>query len=122
MFYEQHGIALWYGTSDAPAPGEEVTAGANGTAGGISVTVGVKPIAARNSVRVHFRINAGASATVAASLARTDIHNSSQYFVAALPQLRTGDRVEYTAVLSAPGVQVAAGGDPTKLPSSFRVV
>src|SRR5215472_2147108 len=100
MRYEQNGVSLWYGTPDAPAPSELVPAGPSGRAIGLTVTVGVQPIAARNTALVRYRVNGGAEGTVQAWLARTDLRAKAQYFVARLPEFNIGDTVEYVAICS----------------------
>ena len=58
MRFEQNGMVLWYGTPDAPAPRDLVRAGVSGRAIGLTVTVGVQPIAARNTVLVQQTLGA----------------------------------------------------------------
>jgi hypothetical protein len=122
MRYEQNGTSLWYGTPDAPAPEGDLPASPGGRSTGIAVTVGVRPIAARNTVELRYRVNGGAAVRAQASLARTDVNSGAQYYVATLPEFRLGDTVNYLPVVSAPGLQVAAGGDIARFPSSFRIV
>jgi hypothetical protein len=122
MRFEQNGIALWYGTPDAPAPGELVLAGASGRAIGLTVTVGVQPIAARNTVLVRYRVNGDTERTVPAWLARTDVRAKAQYFEARLPEFNVGDTVEYSALCNCGGQQVPSPEQAGKLVSSFRVV
>ena len=122
MHYEQHGTSLWYGTADAAAPGPEVSVAPGGQATGLSVTVGVRPIGSRNSIAIHYRVNGGASTSLHASLARTDVHANAQYFVVALPAFRVGDMVSYIPVLGSPGLQMPSGPNAAKFQSSFRIV
>jgi hypothetical protein len=119
--YDHRGTSLWYGTADAPAPEHDVLA-PSGIASGLSVTVGVRPIGSRYSVEVRYRVNAGASVRVPASLARTDVHSNTQHFVAPLPNFHVGDTIDYVAVLSAPGLQMPVGPDAARFQLSFRVV
>ena len=121
MQFNQGDTLLWYGTPDAPAPGPELQA-VGGRVTGITLTVGVRPVGSRNAVEVRYRVNGGPGARIQTSLARTDIQANTQYFVAALPEFRVGDVVDYIAVLSSPGLQVPAGATATTFASSFRVV
>jgi hypothetical protein len=122
MLYEQNGMSLWYGTPDAPAPGELVPAAPSGRLIGVSVSIGVQPIAAGNAVEVRYRVNGSAQTKVQAWLARTDVRAKSQYFVARLPEFRVGDMVEYVAVCNCAGRQVPGPEQAGKLVSSFKVV
>ncbi len=122
MRFEQSGLALWYGTADAPAPEEEVRAGASGRVAGMTMTVGVQPMHANNRVEIHYRVNGGAAAKISAELLRTDVRTQSQYFTARLPTFGVGASVEYGAVCSSGGRQVPSPGPPQIFPSSFRVV
>src|SRR5215472_6429148 len=105
MRYEQSGVSIWYATPDAPAPEGDVLASPSGRATGITVTVGVQPIATRNTVEVRYRVNGGGELRSRALLARTDVRTNAQYFVASLPEFRVGDTVEYGAVCNCAGRQ-----------------
>jgi hypothetical protein len=122
MRYEQNGISLWHGTPDAPAPEGEILASPSGRATGITITVAVQPIAARNTVEVRYRVNGGAPLRAQASLARTDVRANAQYFVASLPEFRVGETVEYSALCSCARRQVPGPEQAGKFVSSFRVV
>jgi hypothetical protein len=122
MRYEQNGVSIWYATPDVPAPEGDVVASPSGRATGITVTVAVQPIAARNTVEVRYRVNGGPEFRAQASLARTDVRANAQYFVASLPEFRVGDTVEYGAVCNCAGRQVPGPESAGKLASSFRVV
>jgi hypothetical protein len=120
--HDQNGTSVWYGTPDAPAPQGEVLAGRNGRAVGLTVTVAARPMGSRNSVEVRYRISGGAGLKVPASLARTDVRANAQYFIAHLPEFRSGDHVEYIAVLLSPSNQVPDPTEAKTYSSSFRVV
>jgi len=120
MRYEQNGVSLWFGTPDAPAPGELVTAGPSGRAIGLTVTVGVQPINAKNTVQVRYRVNGGAETEIQATLARTDVRAKCQYFVARLPEFTTGAKVDYGAVCNCAGIQVPVAGT-SQYGASFQV-
>ena len=74
MRFEYEDKALWYGTPDAPAPGETVQVGTD-----ITITVGVQPMNAGNYVEVLYRINQGPTEKVAAKWLRNDTYKKSQY-------------------------------------------
>jgi hypothetical protein len=122
MRYEQSGVSIWYATPDAPAPEGDVLASRSGRATGITVTVGVQPIATRNTVEVRYRVNGGGELRSRALLARTDVRTNAQYFVASLPEFRVGDTVEYGAVCNCAGRQTPGPELAGKLGSSFRVM
>src|ERR1700722_9485707 len=54
------GLSLWYGTPDAPAPGD----GGIVPRSGASLVVGVHPANPTNAVRVQFRVDGGVSQIV----------------------------------------------------------
>jgi hypothetical protein len=122
MRYDQSGVALWYDTPDAPAPGDLVPAGVSGRAVGFTVTVGVQPMAASNTVVVRYRVNGGTERTVQAWLSRTDVRAKAQYFEARFPEFSVGDAVEYGVVCNCVGRQVPSPGQAESYPSSFKVV
>ncbi len=122
MRYEQNGTSIWYGTADAPAPEGEVAASSTGRTAGLTVTLAVHPIGARNTVEVRYRVNGGAGSKIPASLARTDIHSNTQFFVATFPAFHVGESIEYIGVVSWPGGQAPAANVASSFPSSFKVV
>jgi len=118
MRFEHEGMSLWYGTPDAPAPQESVQASV-----GITITVGVQPTNAGNKVEVLYRVNQGATETVAAKWLRNDSYKKSQYFRASMPAFRSGDTVEYTALCCRAGRQVVPSLEETeRFVSSFCIV
>lgn len=118
MRSEYEGMALWYGTPDAPAPKEAVQAGTD-----VTITIGVEPTNAGNNVEVLYRINQGPTEKVAARWLRNDTYKKSQYFKAQLPALRVGDTVDYTVLCRRAGRQVVpAPHEAEHFASSFRVV
>jgi hypothetical protein len=62
MEINNDGIRLWYGTPDAPAPVEAVSADTK-----LTVTMGVEPVDASNEVAVRYRVNQGPAVILAAS-------------------------------------------------------
>src|SRR5437588_5786478 len=122
MLFQQNGSSLWYATSDAPAPQGVIPATVNGRATGFALTVGVRPIGARTSVEVRYRLNGRAALKIQAVLARTDLRANAQYFIASLPEFRVGDNIEYIAIASWPGGQVPAGSEAATYPSTFKIV
>ena len=87
MRFDHDGMSLWYGTSDAPAPGETVHAGA-----AITIDVGVQPTDASNRVDVLYRVNDGAVQTVPAKWIRNNVSTNAQYHRVYLPPYRPGGR------------------------------
>jgi hypothetical protein len=122
MRYSEDGLLLWYGTGDAPAPMGTIEVARGSEQAQVSVTVGMQPPSASNSVQVTYRVNGGAAATVTAALLAHDPHQQAQYFRAQLPAFRVGDQVEYLAVGRAPGHQVPGPQQAGQFAASFRVV
>ncbi len=119
MRFENGGMVLWYGTTDAPAPPESVP---STSANRSTVTVAVQPPSVSNSVQLIYRVNGGASASINAKVLRQDLVNKVQYFSVQLPAFQAGDKVEYIAVARSPGKQVPSPGDAATFPSSFTIV
>src|SRR5262245_42036279 len=109
-------MSLWYGTSDAPAPGETVPAGAE-----VTITVAVQPADASNRIELLYRTNRGPAETVAARWLRNDVAGKTQYFGAQFPAFRAGDSVEYIAICRCAGRQVPSPEEANRFDSSFRV-
>jgi Tc toxin complex TcA C-terminal TcB-binding domain/Neuraminidase-like domain len=114
--FDQSGMSVWYGTPDAPAPAAEVPAGS-----GVTITVGVRPMGAKNRLSVHYRVNGGPAAKINASQSRTDVRTKSQYFSAHFPAFKAGDTVEYGVLCACAGHEIPSPGPPHVFPSSFRV-
>src|SRR5436190_23471799 len=114
-------MSLWYGTEDAPAPDPTVFTDERGRSN-VTLTVGVRPLNATNSVSVYYRVNGGSVAKVAAVLVRTDVRKGSQYFAARLPAFAAGDSVEYAAAGTCRGKQIPVAGPVLELPARFSVV
>src|SRR5438105_681253 len=111
MRFEHDGMALWFGTPDAPAPSGDILADAHSE---VVVTVGVQPADASNRVYLRFRTNREqAEHTVDLRWWRNDISGKAQYFRARLPvsTFRPGDTVEYTAVCYCAGRQVPSADE-----------
>lgn len=117
MRFEHEGMCLWYGTSDAPAPSEAVPAGAE-----IPITIAVQPADASNRPEVLYRRNQGPTETVSANWLWNDPSGKGQYFMAHLPALEAGDRVEYTSICRCAGRQVPSPEEAEQFGSSFKVV
>ncbi|MGH7601374.1 MAG: hypothetical protein ACREOI_33865, partial [bacterium] len=115
MRFEHEGMALWFGTPDAPAP-KVVEAGEETT-----VTIGVKPTDASNKIEVLYRINKGSAKQAPAKWRRNDAAGKS-YFSAVLPGFRAGETVEYTAVCRCAGRQVPPLDEAFQSAASFKVV
>jgi hypothetical protein len=114
--FEHEGMSLWYGTSDAPAPGETVPAGVE-----VTITVAVQPADASNKIELLCRTNQGSTETVAAKWLRNDVAGKTQYFRAQFPTFRAGDSVEYIAICHCAGRQVPSPEEANRFTSSFRV-
>src|SRR5580698_6569098 len=110
-------MSVWYGTPDAPAPAAEVPAGS-----GVTITVGVRPMGAKNRLSVHYRVNGGPAAKINASQSRTDVRTKSQYFSAHFPAFKAGDTVEYGVLCACAGHEIPSPGLPTcsRRPSASR--
>ncbi len=120
MRVDNEGIALWYGTPDAPAPAGAIEATpADGAA--TSITVGVAPQDPSNRVQVRYRVNGGPAVTAAAVFLHADGARQAQYFRAWLPRLQPGDHVDYTPVCHRVGRQVPAPEQAAGYLSSFTV-
>ncbi|MBV8883138.1 MAG: hypothetical protein JO235_03955 [Chroococcidiopsidaceae cyanobacterium CP_BM_RX_35] len=117
MQFEHLGMSLWYGTPDAPTPGETVSAGTE-----IAIVIGVCPIDASNKVELLYRIDRGSTETVVAKWQRNDISNNAQYFRAKLPALQSGETLEYSVICRCAGRQVPAPEDAKQFTNSFKVI
>ena len=93
MRYDEHGIALWYGTPDAPAYEGDVRASSSGRLTGVRMTIALSPIGSRYGVEVRYRINGAGCPALSASHAGSDNRKNIQFFKAALPDFRVGDVV-----------------------------
>src|SRR2546426_287532 len=116
MRFERNGMAIWYGTPDAPAPGDTVL---DGTA--VAITVGAQPQDASNRIEIRYRVNQGVVQTVAARWLRSDRVLNAHYFIAQLPPFRPGDAIEYTAVCRCAGRQVPSAEEAGGFTSTFLV-
>jgi hypothetical protein len=110
------GLVLWYGTPDAPAPGDMEQASTN-----VTVTVGVQPPGPSNVVSIHYRVDGGALRVLRAVHLRTDYARRTQYFRARFPDFWNGEQVEYVPVLTCAGRSVPGPAHLTELPSVFHV-
>ena len=116
MRVEHNGMALWFGTSDTPAP--ESSIAPNNT---VALTIGVLPADASNNVVVRYRVNQGPIETLTARWLRNDTISKAQYFRVQFPSFRSGDLVEYSAVCYCVGRQVPEEEEAAQFPLSFRV-
>jgi Protein of unknown function (DUF3237) len=115
--FSNEGLSLWYGTPDAPAPGDTGVVPRRGA----SLIVGVRPANPTNSVSVRFRVDGGREQTLAGRELRTDFDRQVQYFGVTFPDFLQGSLVEYVPVLSSTGRQVPAPTFATRLPSKFQL-
>src|SRR4051794_5518163 len=114
MRLENHGLSLWYCTSDAPGPGEVVPADAD-----VPIMVGLSPPDASNEIEVHYRVGGGAVAHVLGSWFRNS--SGGQYFVARLPAFQSGDQVEFWVTARCAGRYVPAPASTDSATLLFRV-
>ena len=117
MQFTNDGLSLWYGTPDAPAPGD----GGVVRRAGASLVVGVRPANPMNSVLVRYRVDGGRVQSIPGREARTDFERQVQYFSVAFPPFVTGDVVEFSVTLSCVGRQVPAAQLDDRFPSKFRL-
>jgi hypothetical protein len=115
--FTNDGLSLWYGTPDAPAPGD----GGVVRRTGASLVIGVRPAHPLNSVLVQYRVDGGRIQSVPAREVRTDVDRQVQYFSVAFPAFTTGEVVEFSATLSCVGRQVPAPHLADRFPSKFRL-
>ena len=111
------GLSVWYGTPDAPAPGDEGIVPREGA----SLVVGVHPANPTNAVLVRYRVDRGAVRTVPGRELRSDYDRKDQYFLVSFPPFAVGDLVEYSVVLSCGGRQVPEPQIADRLSSTFRL-
>ena len=117
MNFTNDGLSLWYGTPDAPAPGDDGVVPRKGA----SLVVGVQPANPTNSLLVRFRVDGGIIQSVPGREIRTDYARQTQYFSVAFPAFTTGEVVEYSPVLSCGGRQVPPPNMASRFPSKFRL-
>src|SRR6266581_953220 len=121
MRFEHEGIALWFGTPDAPAPSGTVVAEVDSE---VIFTVGMQPADASNRVDLHYRVNGSPKKeTLNLRWWRNDPSGMSQYFRIRLPAstFRAGDTVEYTAVCYSAGREGRSKDEEQEFAASFRV-
>jgi hypothetical protein len=111
------GLSLWYGTPDAPAPGDDGIVPRRGA----SLVVGVHPANPTNAVRVQLRVDGGITQTAPGRELRTDHDRQSQYYMVAFPAFPSGDLVEYSVIASCGGRQVPPPHIASRFPSKFRL-
>jgi Protein of unknown function (DUF3237) len=111
------GLTLWYGTPDAPAPGDDGVVPRDGA----SLVVGVSPANPTNTVMVRHRVDGGLVYAVTGRELRTDYARQAQYFAVKFPAFPTGEVVEYSPVLSCAGRQVPPPHIASRFPSTFRL-
>ena len=120
MRFENDGMVLWYGTPDAPAPLDTVSAAAGGHQAIVTITIAVQPASASNSVTIRFSVNGGPPQTVTAAFLQHNIVQKAQYFVATFPTLQVADRIDYIAVCKCPGRQVPDTEQKVRLIVCYR--
>ena len=122
MRFDLDGLAVWFGTPDAPAPVGSVAAADGAGLASVTVTAGVQPPSASNSMEVVYSVNGGATERLTGQLTSHDAGAKTQYFVAGFPALKLGDAVRYSVVARSPGRQVPAAGAVEAWEASFEVM
>jgi hypothetical protein len=117
MRFSHDNISLWFGTPDAPMPGETAQASTE-----IPITVAVQPIDASNKIEIRYRTNQGPIHSMAAKWWRNDAYHNTQYFRAQFPPFRANDRVDYTIICYCAGRQVPSADEANQFAWSFRVI
>jgi hypothetical protein len=115
--FTNDGLSLWYGTPDAPAPGD----GGVVRRTGASLVIGARPANPTNSVLVQYRVDGGRVQSIPGREMRTDFDRQVQYFAVAFPPFITGDVVEFSVTMSCAGRQVPAPQLADRFPSKFRL-
>jgi hypothetical protein len=111
------GLSLWYGTPDAPAPGDAGVVPRRGA----SLIVGVSPANPTNSVLVRYRVDGGREQSAPGREIRTDYDRQTQYFGVTFPEFVSGKVVEYLPVFASAGRQVPAPHLGNRFPSKFQL-
>jgi hypothetical protein len=111
------GLSLWYGTPDAPAPGDEGVVPRRGA----SLIVAARPANPSNTLTVRYRVDGGIAQTVTGRELRTDYAKDAQYFAVAFPPFVTGNTVEYSPILTCGGRQVPPPHIAERFPSKFHL-
>ena len=93
MKYEHDGMTIWFGTPDAPGPGDAVPAGKP-----VTITIGIRPQSASHEVKVLYRAKGSSEKPreLPAAWIRSDASGMGQYYRAEFPPFRAGDAIEYT--------------------------
>lgn len=117
MNISHEGLSLWYGTPDAPAPGDEGVVPRRGA----SLVVGVHPAHPANTLTVRYRVDGGMERTVVGRHLRTDHEKQTQYFGVSFPEFFGGRTVEYLPVLGSAGRQVPPEVFGARYPSKFHL-
>lgn len=117
MNLSHEGLSLWYGTPDAPAPGDEGVVPRRGA----SLVVGVHPAHPSNTLNVRYRVDGGREQTVVGRHLRTDYDKQTQYFGVSFPEFFGGKTVEYVPELGSAGRLVPPPSFGPRYPSRFHL-
>jgi len=117
MEYTNQGLKLWYGTSDAPAPLDDVVQPRRGNV----VVVGVQPADLLNAVAVEYRVDDGPVRMVHAVKFKKDFSKNAEYFRAQLPDFWKGNRVAYLPVATSAKGRAPAADYARTFGSYFRL-
>jgi hypothetical protein len=96
MRIEQKGVAITSGTSDAPAPKDQVPAAKPVPVMAYVESVAEKSAAPTESLSLTYRVNGGALQTVSAEPMWKSPRGKGFYFRAYIPPQNPGDRIDYT--------------------------
>jgi Protein of unknown function (DUF3237) len=117
MHLTNDGLSLWYGTPDAPAPGDEGVVERRG----VPLVVGVSPPNPSNTVAVRYRTDRGLVRTLTGREIRTDHQRGAQYFAFTFPPFVTGNLVEFAPVFRCGGRQTPPPHLADRFPSKFHL-
>lgn len=115
MYFENEGLTIWSGPSDAPCPADVVEAGKDNR-----VKVGMKPADPSNVVKIVFTVNGGGTREARAKWVWTHPESGAQYFEADLGTFEAGDYVEYAPIGACAGRRVGPIAS-SRAAASFRV-
>ncbi|MFL6449180.1 MAG: DUF3237 domain-containing protein [Bryobacteraceae bacterium] len=115
MQFDNQLSRLWFGTDDAPAPAESVSA-----ADPVHLRIAVEPAAPLNQVHVRYRTNGGVQRLLTAALDRDQSSSKKQIFKVQFPFMAPGTVVEYAPFLTRAG-QVLDSLVDGSYPTRFRV-
>lgn len=105
---DSHGLRIWYGTDDAPAPTGSVPSGSP-----VVVRIGAQPDGPQLTITVRYRRQAGTWMVLKALPVGEREGNGARYFDATFPSLAPGTSIEYAVQCQRDGKVVDLGPVPT---------